>query len=254
MFNYFYKITNLVNGHFYYGVHKTNNLEDGYMGSGKRCNYAQKKYGKKNFKKEIIAFFDTYEQALEMESQIVNEELINDPNCYNLSLQGKGNLRQGPPLVNKITREIIKPNNIEEFNKLFKTGNYEGISRGKMVFKDNNGNKYMLDKNDIKIKDLNLEPLNKERVCYKDKNEKLYFAERDDERFIRGEFILSGTTLGKKQSEETKRKIGLKNLIKQKNYLNSQYGTHWITNEKENKKIHRGDLIPDGWKLGRKIK
>ena len=35
---------------------------------------------------------------------------------------------------------------------------------------------------------------------------------------------------------------------------NSQYGTCWITNEIENKKIHKGDLIPEGWRLGRRIK
>jgi hypothetical protein len=35
---------------------------------------------------------------------------------------------------------------------------------------------------------------------------------------------------------------------------NSQFGTCWITNGKENKKIFKGDNIPNGWRLGRVIK
>jgi len=58
---------------------------------------------------------------------------------------------------------------------------------------------------------------------------------------------------GKKHTQETKDKIGKANSIKQKGFNNSQYGTCWITNEKESKKIYKGDLIPKGWRLGRKI-
>ena len=56
---YFYKITNNINNHYYYGVHCTDNLDDGYMGSGTRLHYAYKKYGMKNFTKEILKYFDT---------------------------------------------------------------------------------------------------------------------------------------------------------------------------------------------------
>ena len=52
--NYFYRIENTLNGKFYYGVHSTNNLEDGYLGSGKRISYAVKKYGKENLQKVIL--------------------------------------------------------------------------------------------------------------------------------------------------------------------------------------------------------
>ena len=57
---------------------------------------------------------------------------------------------------------------------------------------------------------------------------------------------------GKIHSEETKKKISEANkkLIGSKN---SQYGTMWITNGLENKKIKKVDNIPDGWYKGRKI-
>ena len=89
-YHYFYKITNQVNGHFYYGVHNTNNLDDGYMGSGTRLWNAYNKYGIENFNKEILKYFNTKEEAFEYESEIVTEQLVNDNNCYNLSVGGKG--------------------------------------------------------------------------------------------------------------------------------------------------------------------
>lgn len=89
-YHYFYKITNQLNGHFYYGVHNTNNLDDGYMGSGTRLWNAYNKYGVENFNKEILKYFDTKEEAFEYESEIVTEQLVNDDNCYNLSVGGKG--------------------------------------------------------------------------------------------------------------------------------------------------------------------
>jgi hypothetical protein len=62
------------------------------------------------------------------------------------------------------------------------------------------------------------------------------------------------TFKGKKHKEESKNNIGKKNSIKQKGNKNSQYGTCWITNGSDNKKIYKGDLIPKGWRLGRVIK
>ena len=62
-YNYFYKITNNINGHYYYGIHSTDNLDDGYMGSGSILNYAYKIYGIENFTKEIIKFFENREEC-----------------------------------------------------------------------------------------------------------------------------------------------------------------------------------------------
>ncbi len=57
----------------------------------------------------------------------------------------------------------------------------------------------------------------------------------------------------KKHNEETKRKIGKANSVNHIGEKNSQYGTCWITNNIENKKIKKGSKIPMGWKLGRII-
>lgn len=59
---------------------------------------------------------------------------------------------------------------------------------------------------------------------------------------------------GKKHSEDTKLKMSESSKGMGKGENNSQFGKCWITNEIENKKIMKGDLIPDGWRLGRKMK
>ena len=88
MFHIIYKITNILNGKFYYGVHSTENIDDGYMGSGKILKIAISKYGIENFKKEIICFFDERNEALLYEKSIVTEELLKNPLCYNAVLGG----------------------------------------------------------------------------------------------------------------------------------------------------------------------
>ena len=58
-YNFVYKTTNLINGKYYFGKHSTNNLDDGYLGSGTALLFAIDKYGKENFSRKIICFYDT---------------------------------------------------------------------------------------------------------------------------------------------------------------------------------------------------
>jgi hypothetical protein len=88
-FNYLYKITNVLDSKYYYGIHSTNNLDDNYFGSGVHLNRAIKKYGKENFIKEIIEFTEDRNSLLDLEKKYITESVVQDPNTYNVSLGGK---------------------------------------------------------------------------------------------------------------------------------------------------------------------
>lgn len=85
-----YKTTNLINGKFYLGKSSIGNINRGYMGSGSRIKAAIKKYGKENFKVEILHTCKTEQEAYDLERKIITEACCSDPNCYNIQEGGLG--------------------------------------------------------------------------------------------------------------------------------------------------------------------
>lgn len=90
---YIYRITNLINGKTYIGKHEYKKLNEYYMGSGVHLARAQKKYGIKNFKKDILVFnIPKLEQANLLEETFIaaEREKVGRKNCYNITDGGDG--------------------------------------------------------------------------------------------------------------------------------------------------------------------
>ena len=81
-----YKIINLINNKVYIGQDSNNN--DNYYGSGKIITSAIKKYGKNNFKKEILEYCQNKDELNEKEIYWITKENSIVPNGYNIQPGG----------------------------------------------------------------------------------------------------------------------------------------------------------------------
>lgn len=285
-YHYFYKITNNHNGHYYYGIHSTDDLNDGYMGSGTRLKYAYEKYGIENFTKEILEFFDTREDAAKYEAEIVNEVLIRDDNCYNIVLGGETCRTLDTATVKDVNGNIFQ---IPLGDSRIESGEFVGVTKGYVTAKDHenntcyvsindprylsgelmhlhkgltkvidkNGNTFSVSVEDARIKSGELTVWSKNKITVKDKFNKYYYVSVDDPRYLSGE--LKPSFAGKKHKPETieKFKRTYKDIGHQQGEKNSQYGTCWITKDGLNKKIKKEEFEifeQQGWKRGRIMK
>ena len=89
-YHYLYKTTNVVTGKYYYGMHSTNDLNDGYLGSGKRLRYSINKYGEENHNKEILEFVKNRKELIKREKKLITLNEIAKVDCMNLKIGGDG--------------------------------------------------------------------------------------------------------------------------------------------------------------------
>ena len=264
-------------------------INDGYWGSGTGIREAIKKEGIENFTKEIVVILNTRQEIRKKEAEIVTINLVKDPKCYNRVIGGGDSplgkvcvfLKDDPTSkaflidreeyynnqeIYKTTTEqnvIVKLKTDEEGNWFLVTkeeyrqnkDKYETPSSGKVAV-------YLIDENgDVNTditKIISIEEYHeyknikyvhvgfsaiKGKVIVFNKNDperKAICMSNNDPRYLSGEFI--GITNGIKQSKETvAKKIGEKN---------GSFGSIWITNGQESRKIYDGN-IPEGWRKGR---
>ena len=111
-YHFIYKTTDTRNGNFYIGMHSTENLKDGYVGSGTRLKHLIYKHGKEIFNMEILEFLPNRESLKKREIEIVNSDLLLEEKCMNLKPGGYGGF-----------------NNKEHMMKVSKAGNKEFLEK-----------------------------------------------------------------------------------------------------------------------------
>jgi len=147
MIIYLYKTTNLINNKIYIGIHKAKTTDNMYLGSGKRIRYAIKKYGRENFKKEILEYFDDYESALLKERVVVNEEFLKNPEVYNLKPGGRGGFVRedsvrGATLGGKAFSDKVKSlegDELKTYKERMQNQNKKGVEVFKEKYKEHGG-------------------------------------------------------------------------------------------------------------------
>ena len=253
-YHYFYRIENLINGNYYYGIHSTNNLNDRYMGSGSRLKMAYKLYGKENFKKTILQFFETRELASVYESEVVNETCVKDINCYNLKQGGDYGTTVGTIIVrdkdDKLLR--VKPTDEEYLN-----GTVVPILKDRVYAFDTYESKYeIISKEDFRKSDRYV-GVTKGKIVAKDKDGNYKLIPLDSAEYLSGEY--KPIWCGRHHTAETKMKMSKtkKEQQMQEGYINPLCYTCWVNNGECTIKIKKEDLdyyINNGWKNGRIIK
>ena len=207
MFYTIYKTTCIPTGKYYIGKHQTKDLDDEYLGSGKQLKYAIKKYGLDQFHKEILHICQTEKQMNTIEKiLVVPDSEVN----YNLTKGGYGSF--------------------------FYANKYCTIE----------------DKQIHKNRQIFLNKLRTDEIYYKEFCQKCKIANNKPEKKRKTSLILrekwKNTKFhwnGKSHSEETKKRMSLSAKGKRLGPRNGSFGTCWITNGQDNKKINKNDL--DKW-------
>lgn len=191
-YHFIYKTVNILTGKYYIGMHSTDDLKDGYCGSGKYLWNSIHKYGKEAHTIEILEFALDRKALSNREQELVNEDLLNDSLCMNLRIGGGG------------------------------FGSSKSASEA--AIKSNLGKqKFTREKLHNDLEKLRL------------------FRERARQT---GPMAMRG----KKHSVKTKAQMS----VSHSGTNNSQFGTMWINNGIDNKKIKRDEMIPCGYIKGRK--
>jgi group I intron endonuclease len=204
-----YKISNIINNKLYIGKDCKNNKN--YYGSGKLIILAIKKYGKENFKKEIIEICEDKNILNEREIYWISKLNTITPNGYNISKGGEGSIG----MLGKKHKEETK-------RKMRKSHKGKHIGEKNCMFGKTPWNKGKTNTKESINKFIKTRKENPHTWIYKDKKSKMILV-RDLEKYTKegwnkGHYIsietrikISNSLKNRKLTEEHKLKISKNN-------------------------------------------
>lgn len=244
IYHIIYKTTCIHNGKYYIGAHSTDDIDDGYLGSGYLLKLAIQKYGKTSFTRKILHIFDNYESMYAKEKEIVNETFLSDPQVYNIVEGGFGGFNKG-------------------------STNLKHMSRGKdtIAVHKSKIDSFLADGWLLGGKD----PINKGKVYVWKGDQRVAISEAEIEEFLengwhrgyptsptKGKVWLYNTITG----TYTKQNIRLLESYMQQGWIRKKKAplpkgtTTWVHNVSTRKRIPKDDLqkyIEEGWNQGHNI-
>lgn len=108
--HYIYKVVREFDQKYYLGMHSTDDLDDGYLGSGTLLWKSIKKHGRECHVLNIIEFLPDRKSLSAREKQLVNEQVVKDPMSFNLRVGGNGGdvTYSSGPLSEEHKRKVSK--------------------------------------------------------------------------------------------------------------------------------------------------
>ncbi|MCM3387245.1 NUMOD3 domain-containing DNA-binding protein [Ureibacillus chungkukjangi] len=185
VYGFIYMTVNLINGKKYIGKRKYSNGWENYLGSGLALKKAIKKYGRENFKRQIIDEAFSEHELREAEVKWINfYDATNNLNFYNIAVGGQGGY---------ILKDLPEDKKQDVYKKISSSlkGKASGIKNP--------------------MYGISLEPWNKgKKGIYSEETLSLMKKPKSEEHKRK----LSEINKGKKMDEETKKKIGESNRNK----------------------------------------
>ena len=220
-----YKITCSINNKIYIGKHKTDDIDDDYMGSGSLLKYDQNLFGIDKFKREILFECKSEDEMNVKEAEIVNEDFIARDDVYNIKLGGDGgwdHINSNKALKSKITRAgaFATRDKIRSLPKEIQAEFWKKIANKVQLVRSSWSEEY------------------KDEICAKISNTLKEFYRFNNNPM----FGKHHTDISRKKMSET-----------HKGEKNPMHGKIWICNDETHEsKTHLSSLpIPQGWRKGR---
>lgn len=216
---YFYRTTNLINGKYYQGVHHSKNPEkDPYFGSGPGIVAAVKKYGRENFKVEVLKDdFQNMDEAYAYEASVITLESLNPQVCYNQVPGGRG-IKDGVICMFRGDEEIRVHKSLQPYYET------KGYVRGRS----------QKARESVSISHKGKPSKQKGRTYLHRGYDEEIRVEKDQVQF----YLDQGYELGHSQASKDRVKRAHKDRV-------------WINNGIVEQTIHDTEIIPVGFSLGR---